>query len=335
MVTMLDVAKTAGVSVSTVSHVVNGTRFVGEGTRSRVEAVIADLGYKQDALARALRRSQTDSIGVVVSDGSQPAFAGMIHGVEQAASRMGLTLLLASSAESAQTELQVVQALLERRVDGLILARTAASTDEVIRLVQTTGTPLVLMDRLGATNVDQVGVDSTGPVAEVIRHLAEGRHEELLFVGGDLRVPTLRERYEGFVVGVRSAGLDPSRQHEITGTATPDETRDAVTRVLRAPNRPTAVFASSTVLAAAALYAAQGLGLAIPDDLAFAAYDGFAYSDLFAPQITTIRQPATQVGEQAMELLAEHLDRARPSRPARTVRLQPLIEYRESTRSRR
>jgi LacI family transcriptional regulator len=329
MATLVDVARLAGCSISTVSHVVNGTRHVEPETRQRVMKAIADTGYKQDAVARALRRSQSESIGLVVSDAGQPAFAEMVHGVEQEAARLRLTLLLASSAEDADRELQAVGALLERRVDGLIVARTSHSSDDVVTRVAEAKKPLVLMDRLFDLNLDQVGVENQQPMETLVSGLAARGHRRIALVAGDLDVPTLRERHRGFVEGVTKGGLRPSDQLICAGAVKEDEARRQVATLLTAPDRPTAVVAASTILAAGALYAVQDAGLSIPRDLAFATFDGFAYADLFEPQLTTIRQPAFEVGVQAMKLLAERIRKPRGRR--KTIRLDPVIENRGST----
>jgi LacI family transcriptional regulator len=290
---------------------------------------IVETGYKQDAVARALRRSQSESIGLVVSDAGQPAFAEMVHGVEQEAARLGLTLLLASSAEDPARELKAVEALLERRVDGLILARTSGSSDHVITRVVEAGKPLVLMDRLFDVKLDQVGVENRQPMESVVADLAARGHQRMALIAGDLDVPTLRERHQGFVDGASNAGLSASDQLICMGAVKEDEARKQVADLLTAKDRPTALIAASTVLAAGSLYAVQDARLSIPDDLAFATFDGFAYADLFQPQLTTIRQPAFEVGVRAMKLLAERMRNPRGRR--KTIRLDPVIENRGST----
>ncbi|HBY23298.1 MAG TPA: LacI family transcriptional regulator, partial [Propionibacteriaceae bacterium] len=161
MATMIDVARLAGVSTSTVSHVLNGTRKVESATRRRVEAAIEQTGYRQDTLARAMRRSRSDSIGLIVSDAGEPAFADMAHGVEHAAAERGLTLLLANSSEDAEREGLAIHALMNRRVDGLILATAATSLVDVLRSLRDERAPVVLLDRLyHDLPFDQVGADN-------------------------------------------------------------------------------------------------------------------------------------------------------------------------------
>lgn len=328
MTTMVKVAKLAGVSISTVSHVLNGTRHVNDETRQRVMKAIEETSYRQDALARAMRRSRTDSIGLIVSDGGEPAFAEMIRGVEETAANQGITLLLANSAEDPEREARAVQALLERRVDGLILARAAGSGPDALHEFADQDTPLVLMDRLSDDPYDQVGVENRDPIKELVEHLVSQGHQRILLIAGDTRVATLRERHEAFQGAMVRAGVPvPDQLTVISGE--PEETDIGISKALDAAQPPTAVIACSTVLAAAALRHVQRRALRMPEDIAFATFDGFAYADLFEPQLTTVRQPAFQVGATAAQLLAKRI--ADKSVEPATVRLAPTIEYRASS----
>lgn len=330
MATIVDVAALAGVSTSTVSHVINETRHVEPGTRARVLAAVQSVGYRRDALARSLRRSRTDSIGLVVSDAGEPAFADMVHGVEEAAAQLGLSLLLANSAEDPARERIAVETLLDRRVDGLIVARAAGSGPDLLTRIREESKPLVLLDRLADLDVDQVGVDNAAAVAELVAHLTGKGHERILLVAGDLRVPSLRERFEGFRAALKSQGLGTPPGIMCEGTSTAAATLESVGSILRNPEtRPTAILACSTVLAAGALKAVQEANLPIPEAIAFATFDGFTYSDLFEPQITTVRQPAFELGETAVELLMNRINE--PNSKTQTRRLNSTIEFRRST----
>jgi LacI family transcriptional regulator len=326
---MVDVAQLAGVSVSTVSHVLNGTRRVEPQTRERVVAAIEASGYRQDALARAMRRSQTESIGLVLSDAGEPAFAEMVRGIHEGAESEGLTLLVANSDEDPDRELRAIRTLLARRVDGLVLARVAGSSDAAIEELQRSKVPFVLMDRLADLAVDQVGTANDSAMSELVSHLAGQGHHRLALVVGDTRVPPLRERRDAFEAAVSAEGLEPGSQIVVASQSKRDDISEPVRRALRGPNRPTALIACSTFLAASALAVVQELALSVPRDLAFATFDGFAYPDLFSPHLTTVRQPAFEVGMTAIQLLNARI--ASPESRATTVRLAPTVEYREST----
>lgn len=327
MATMVEVAQLARVSISTVSHVLNGTRNVEPETRARVVSAIETTGYRQDALARAMRRSRTDSIGLVVSDAGEPAFAEMVHGVEDAAAERGLTLVLANSAENSDRERRAVHTLLDRRVDGLILACSAESDPRLIRSLEGEKTPVVLLDRVFPDlPFDQVGADNRDSMKRLILHLAQAGHRCFAIIAGDTRVPTLRERLDGFEDAIRFANLDPREQIVLEGTDN---------RVIRDSARGmslkgvSAVVAASTVLAALALEELSSDGTRTPRDVAFATFDGFNHPDLFEPRITTVRQPAFDMGVAAVRLLMERL--AAPDASPRTVRLQQKLELRDST----
>lgn len=328
MSTMVDVAKLAGVSISTVSHVLNGTRRVSPQTRRRVLKAIEQTGYQQDALARAVRRSKSDSIGLIVSDAGEPAFADMVHGVEDAAAKRGLTLLLANSAESAEREESAIRSLLDRRVDGLILARAAATTPRALDRLRGSDTPLVLLDRIYLDEpFDQVGAQNRESTMSLVEHLYAAGHRRIAVVVGDLRVPTLAERVAGFEDAVRALRLDPALQATI---ARSDDSEIHVALAAALDElQVTAVIALSTPLAAAALRSLNSRGSRVGSDVAFAAFDGFAYPDLFHPRLTTVHQPAFDMGVAAVAMIAARLEN--PEAPNQTVRLRQHVVFREST----
>ncbi|GAA1955514.1 LacI family DNA-binding transcriptional regulator [Nocardioides panacihumi] len=328
MATIVEVARLAGVSTSTVSHVLNGTRNVEPSTRQRVLDAIGQTGYRQDALARALRRARTDSIGLVVSDAGEPAFAEMVHGVEHAAAAEGLTLILANSAEDPEREKRAVQTLLERRVDGLVLARCAESSSDVDAYLAAENPPVVLLDRVfDGAPCDQVGADNRESMRRLTEHLLGAGHRRFLVVAGDTRVPTLRERLAGFQDAIRSAGTDPASSELLEG---PDfaSIRAGMTAALGRGGH-TCVISASSPLAVTALESLRDSGVSVPGDIAFATFDGFNHSDLFRPSVTTVRQPAFEMGAAAVGLLLARL--ATPGKSPRITRLQQRLELRSSS----
>lgn len=328
MSTMADVARLANVSLSTVSHVVNGTRPVSEHVRKRVLDAIRETGYRQDTLARALRRSRTDSIGLVVSDAGEPAFAEMVHGVEAAAAKHSMTLLLANSAEDPGRELRAVRTLVERRVDGLVLARCAESGSDLTAYLEAGSPPLVLLDRVhNELDVDQVGVDNREAMASLVGRLLEEGHRRLVLAAGDTRVPTLRERRDGAVEAARGRASGG-------GIVVVEGAGDISQGLRRAMEdaRPSCLLASSTPLAVQLLTVMGELGLSTPRDVAVAVFDGFTHGDLFTPSLTTVHQPAFDMGWEAVEMLVARIAADDGPVPgSRTVRLRHTIEWREST----
>ncbi|MBA2950433.1 LacI family DNA-binding transcriptional regulator [Streptomyces himalayensis] len=329
MATIVDVAKLAGVSTSTVSHVLNATRPVREDTRARVEEAIRATGYRRDSVARAMRRSRTDSIGLVVSDVTQPAFAEMVRGVEHEAAAAGHTLLLANSGEDPSRELRALRVLTERRVDGLIIAPVGGSHRKEMTEIQQRGTPLVLMDRLGGIRADQVGVENVLPMRDVVLHLIEHGHRRIALAAGDAAVSTISERRQGYLDALAEASIETDDSLVLMGSGLAADVRRRMTELLQEPDRPTAVVAASTEAAIGVLEAAGALDLKTPRDFAFATFDGFPHADLFHPRISTITQPAYEIGSTAMQLLLSRLEDD-PKTSYRSVRLAPEITYRES-----
>jgi len=327
--TIVDVARLAGVSTSTVSHVVNGTRPVGEETTRRVLEAIATTGYRQDTLARSLRRARTDSVGVIVSDVSEPAFAGMVRGVEHAAAEAGYTLLLANSGEDEARQRLAIEVLAARRVDGLIIAPAARTAVHDLEQVRQGGTPIVLMDRTARLRTDMVGVENAAPMRDLVLHLIDHGHRRVALAAGDLAVSTIAERHQGYLEALAEARIKPADEYVLTGSGRAEDVRDATRRLFDLRRPPTAVVATSTEAAAGVLEAASDLGLSTPGDFAFGTFDGFAHADLFQPRITAVTQPAYDIGLTAMQLLLRRLTGEAGVR-SKIVRLKPEISYRDS-----
>lgn len=327
--TIVDVARLANVSTSTVSHVINGTRYVSDEKRNQVLAAVEMTGYRQDSVARALRRARTDSIGLIVSSVSQTVFGEMIRGVEQEAVQAGYTLLLANSAEDGARESASLHALVARKVDGLIVAPAARSPWREIDALGQTGIPVVIMDRASKARTDMVGVENTDPMRQLTTHVIAHGHTKIALATGDMKVSTITERARGFTQAMAAAGLDVPEEYVLTGSGLSEDVRRQVSALLESPSAPTAIIATSTESAIGTLEAIDAKGLLIPGDIAFATFDGFAHPDLFRPRITTITQPAFEIGASAMRLLLDRLSTTPPTR-SRILRLSPEILYRES-----
>jgi LacI family transcriptional regulator len=194
MVTMADVARVAGVSISTVSHVLNETRKVRAETRHQVLEAIRDTGYTQNTIARALATASTTSIGLAISVFSNPYFGELVHGIEAEASDAGYTLLLGDTHDEVEQELRIVRALQARRVDGLILAPSADAVEETLALLATQNLPVVLIDRLPSPDFDQVGTENEDATARLVTHLVQHGHERIGMLAGLAGLSTTIER---------------------------------------------------------------------------------------------------------------------------------------------
>lgn len=328
MATMADVARRAGVSVSTVSHVVNGTRFVKDATRRRVMDAIRATGYAPNTIARSLVTASTRSLGLAISAISNFYFTDLVSAIESSARAAGYMLLLADTHDDPAEELRVVQALHQRRVDGVLLAPATGARGAALRYLTDLGVPAVLVDRCASARFDQVGTENAGPTARLVAHLAGHGHTRIGLVAGLAKLHTSAERRRGYRAGLRAVGLPYDPGLVADGGSHADRAGPAVERLLDRPDPPTALVVANNHMTIGAMRVLRRRGVRVPDDLALAAFDDFEWADTFTPRLTTIAQPIAEIGAEAVALLLARL--ADPGHPPRTVRLPATFMRRES-----
>ena len=329
MVTMADVARLAGVSVTTVSHVINGTRPASERTTRAVKAAIERTGYSQNVVARALARRRTQSLGLAISGLSNPYFTDVIASVESAATDAGHTLLLAETRDDPEQELRVVRALIERRVDGLLLAPSPGAAEFALPYLATQDTPVVLIDRfVESAALDQVGSENEAPTRALVQHLIDKGHRRIAMVVGIAGLSTTVERVRGYRAALRAAGLEPDAALIADGGSRADRAREATELLLGLDDPPTALVSGNNHMTIGVLRALKGRGLRVPEDIALVAFDDFEWADLFAPRLTVVAQPTKRLGERGVELLLSRLED--PARPQRVERLAAGFVHRDS-----
>jgi LacI family transcriptional regulator len=333
MATMADVARSAGVSVATVSHVLNGTRPVLPHTRQAVLDAMDELGYTPNTLARSLVTSRTRSIGLAVSAISNPYFTEILQGVEAATLEHGYSLLIADPHDDPVHERKVVQLLHERRVDGMIVA-PSADPRELLAYLGRHQVPAVLLDRVvdsaadSSFRFDQVCADSVEPVARLVTHLAGLGHRRIAMIAGLPGLSTTSERLTGYRDGLATAGLAHDELLVMHGDSESTGAEEATAALLSLASPPTALVTANNAMTIGALRALRDRGLSVPDDIALCCFDDFAWADLFSPRLTAIAQPSREIGAEAVRVLLDRL--ASPDRPARTVRLPCTFVHRTS-----
>lgn len=333
MPTMADVARSAGVSVATVSHVINETRPVLPHTRQAVLDAIEELGYTPNTLARSLVTSRTRSIGLAVSAISNPYFTEILQGVEAAALDRGYSLLIADPHDDPEHERKVVQLLHERRVDGMIVA-PSADPRGLLAYLDRHAVPAVLLDRVidGRADIsplfDQVCAENTEPTAHLVTHLAALGHRRIGLVAGLPGLSTTAERVTGYRQGLSTAGLPLDESLVVPGNSESAGAERATTALMSLAAPPTALVTANNAMTIGSLRALRARGLAVPDDIALCCFDDFAWADLFSPRLTAVAQPSKEIGAEAVRVLLERL--ASPDRPVRTVRLPCTFVHRAS-----
>jgi LacI family transcriptional regulator len=329
MVTMTEVAQTAGVSVSTVSHVVNGTRLVAPATRAKVHRAMRLLGYQHHPIARSLAAGSHQTIGLALTAASNPYWVELIQGIDGEATRAGLNLIIVDTRDNARHEAAAVANLLAHHIEGLVIAPAVGWKDLTLPLLRDHPVPYVIVDRIDPVlRVDQVGVENETATAAVIDHLISIGHTRIGMVAGIPDLSTSTERLRGYRMAHQHAGLpvDPSLVQD--GASSSEGGRKAALALLDHPEPPTAVFAANNNMTIGALAAFRAAGVRVPRDLAVTAFDDFAWADLFSPGLTTVAQPSTAIGARAVQLLLRRM--TDPGAPPQTVRLPAEIMHRES-----
>lgn len=329
--TIRDVARRAGVSVATASNVVNGNRPVGESSRRRVLEAIAALGYRVDRSASALRGRATRLVGMAVPDITNVFFAGLIHGVEALAERDGYDLLVVSSNEDASVERRRLEALVARRIDGLIVA--PASDDSMPRLVAAGVRlpPTVLVDRgAGAPGFDTVSAECEAGAYAAVQHLIELGHRNIAVLGHSGHLQNIALRVAGCRRALGKAGLE-GRERLIYGGRNLETLRGAIELELHRADAPTAIFALTNVCALAALKAARGLNLDIPGDVSIVGFDDLDWMSALRPYLSTVAQPKAGLVEASWRLLMQRLAPDAADLEAARIELPCALKVREST----
>lgn len=324
---MADIARRAGVSATTVSHVLNQTRHVAPETEAAVLAVVAATGYVPDAVTRSMRTVRQRMVGLAMSSISNLYFSDVVRGIEKAARAQGYSILLSETHDEPRQELRAVTELLARSVDAIILA---ASADPSLALTycEQRNVPVVLVDRLLPLELDQIGAESVESTATLVTHLAELGHTRIGMVTSQPGLSTTLERLEGFRTGMSRAGLPIDEALIVEGGATAEEGERAAHELLGRSDRPSGLVLGNNLMTIGTLRAIRGLGLRVPDDLALASFDDFEWADLFEPRLTAIAQPVQEMGEQAFQLVTERLEN--PDTPVRRVVLASTFRHRNS-----
>jgi LacI family transcriptional regulator len=330
MTTLVEVARTAGVSVSTVSHVVNGTRYVSPGKAKLVNDAIAAVGYLPNTLARSLKLASTSSVGLAISALSNPYFSDIICAVEAECARLGLMVFLSDTQDDPEKEMAVIRALHERRVDGIICA-PSATPGLALDYLARRRLPCVLIDRMPDPRFDQIGVDNFAAMQALVDHVVAMGHRHIGFVAGQPGFATTVERVAGFHATLEAKGLRAAVDAVVTGNASTACATAAAHRLLSQPQPPTVIVTGNNMATVGVMRAVRERGLAVPDDLSLVGIDDFEWADLFEPRLTLVAQPCAEIGRQAAALLVERI--TTPEGPRRSVRLAPELHVRTSCRS--
>jgi LacI family transcriptional regulator len=319
--TVRDVAQVAGVSVTTVSRVVRGERYVRPEVRQAVHAAMEGLDYRPSTLARQFREQRTRVVGCVVPDISEPFYAGILRGVEKALRPQGFIVAIHDTDERAALEADAVASLLDGRAAGLVVASSGPWPRAVRERFEREQVPVVAIDNvLEGLPVDAVYDDNEVGARLLTDHLAEHGHTRIGFVGGIPTESSGAERLAGYRSALEASGLPADERLVVTGAWRLDSARQFTLRVMHEQEPPTALVAANFVVALGVMKAARALGLRIPHDLALVSFDDEDVAELLDPPLTALRRDAEVLGATAADLLTEQLYHPEARTP-REVRL--------------
>ncbi|WP_432829095.1 LacI family DNA-binding transcriptional regulator [Dactylosporangium sp. CA-092794] len=325
-----EVARRAGVSIGTVSNVLNRPELVATTTRQRVLDAIAELGYVRNDSARQLRAGQSRQIALVVLDVTNPFFTDVVRGAEAAAEDRGVMVVVCNSGEDAGREQRHLDLLEEQRVRGVLITPVDESPGSRLEMLIQRGTPVVLVDRgSGWHSRCSVAVDDVLGGRLAGEHLVEQGHREIAFVGGPDTIAQVRDRHAGAAEAAeRRAGLMVVPTPNLTVASG----RAAATEIAsRSPaERPTAIFCANDLLALGVLQEMTQRGIRVPQDIAIVGYDDIEFAAAAAVPLSSVRQPREQLGRTAAALLLDEIeDDGRHEH--RHVVFQPELIVRESS----
>ena len=326
--TMHDVARLAGVAVSTVSALINGAPKVSQARSDRIRRAMRELDYHPDQIARSLKVGRTRTIGVVIPDITNAFYPSVFRGIEDAARASGYGVLLCNSNESAEQERSQLSMLLSRRVDGVLLACSSGS-----EAVSGRHMPLVFVDRIPEkVSGGAVCADNTEAARVATRHLIELGHRRIALLVGDLGLSPHAERFEGFCHAMRHAGFSIQEEYLCAGGGTRvEDSRRAAVRLLELDTAPTAVIASNSKLLLGLLHATRERGVSVPRDLSILTFDEAEWSEYLDPPITAMVQPAYDMGRRAFDFLKDRMTSGLAGEVDRVMRLPTKLYVRGST----
>jgi len=328
--TINDVAKLAGVSTTTVSHFINGTRYVSDDLRERVENAIAELGYHPNSMARGLRRGESKTIGLIVPDNSNPFFAEILRIVENLGYANGYSVILCNSDGDVEKEIAYTNLLVEKQVDGIIFISTNNSCEHLQQLSDS-GIPIVIVDRdIPLKDTDVLLIDNLYGGYLATHYLVTLGHRRIACITGPSVLTPSAGRVGGYHQALAEVGVESRPEWVVAGDFRFQGGETAMEQLLTLPERPTAVFVCNDLMALGAMRAIRRANLAIPEDISLVGFDDILLTSVVSPSLTTIAQPLKQMGEMALELLLNRIQKKTDDAEAKRVILPPQIVVRES-----
>lgn len=331
MATIKDVARLAGVSTTTVSHVINKTRFVAEATQEKVLEAVKELNYAPSAVARSLKCNTTRTIGMLVTQSTNLFFSEVIDGVESYCYRQGYTLILCNTGGIYEKQRDYIRMLAEKRVDG-ILVMCSDLTQELSEMLEShSDIPKVIMDwGPEASKADKIIDNSEHGGYLATKYLTDRGHKDIACLSGQLNKLACQERITGFRRAMAEANYDVEENWILEGNFECDTAVLAADKIIAMDKKPTAVFCFNDTMALGLMSRLQQRGIRVPEDISVIGYDNIELAEYFSPPLTTVHQPKRRVGKNAFEILLERIKDKEHER--RIFEMHPEIVERDTVR---
>ncbi|MCU1438337.1 MAG: LacI family transcriptional regulator [Naasia sp.] len=305
--TIQEVAKAAGVSKTTVSHVLSGNRPVSAATRRRVEKVMAELDFQPNFFAQALTSKRSNSIALIVQDITNPYYPALARGLQLSVARRGQAVMLFDAGGGEQFADTFVNEAIQRRVDGVVIAASGMASG--LARLQKAGIPVVAVGSgLSGLSVDWVSADDERIAGDAVRHLHASGRSRLATIAGPRGAAPGDSRLSGFLDAAASLGIEVLPQHVAVADFTRDGGYEAMERLMGTDSSPDAVFCANDLMAIGAMEAANAAGLDIPSAIAIVGVDDIDAASLVRPALTTVHIPVEEIGQAAGDLLLHRID---------------------------
>jgi LacI family transcriptional regulator len=325
--TIADIAKRTGASITTVSRVLNSKAAkyrISEQTEKLILAAAKDLKYRPNQIARSLRLRKTQSIGLVIPDISNPFFASVTRSIQTVAHKLGYSLVVCDTDENFDLEVDHINLLVAKGIDGLIVLPVGQRFDH-LSLLTNEGIPFVLVDRcFEEIETNSVVVDNYHGAFEAVEHLIHAGHRRIAIIQGLHNTYTNKGRLRGYLDALRKHGI-ATDESLIVGNSFRKETGYHETKALiTRPEKPTAIFATSDLITLGVLEALEEVQLRIPDDLSLVAFDEIEFSPFLRCPLTMVAQPKESMGEHAAQLLIDNI-KTKGRKPLKHIMLAPSL----------
>jgi LacI family transcriptional regulator len=330
MITIKDVARQAEVSITTVSHVINDTRYVSDELRTKVLQAMEDLHYRPNVLARSLRRGETKTIGLIVPDNSNPFFAEVARIIEDVGFQNGYSVILCNSDGNLEKEKAYISVLIAKQVDGVIFI-AAGDQREHLHLLGQQAMPVVVADRdVRSPLADVVLVDNEKGGYDAARYLFGQGHRSIACITGPSGLTPSAERVDGYRQALLEADLAVRQELVVAGDFRSESGEHATEKLLHLQPPPTAIFACNDLMAIGALHTLRRAGRQVPGDVSVIGFDDIPLSSVVSPALTTVAQPVSELATLSAQLLISRIQNGGGDNPAKRIVLGARLVIRDS-----